>query len=143
VVIIVILYKHYKHENHSPDLRGGSREAIFSRFKYTPEFPFMSKFDTVDLDRFSKVYNIAGRVKFIMGRPYKLYHTEKSTWLYPWEFPEEINMRCIKEASTRCNEPIIMIKREEDKLSGLAVPTPKDVVRVSDCFDKIYERCQA
>jgi hypothetical protein len=124
------------------EMTGGSREYIFSRFNYTPEFPFISTFDTVDLDRFSKIYNIKDPVKFIMGRPYKYYHTKESTWMYPWEFPQEIHMKCIKEAATRCNEPIIMIKKEEDKLSGLAAPTPKDIVRVSDCYNKVYEQCQ-
>lgn len=123
------------------DMVGGSRAAIFSRFQYQPEFPFISQLDTDDPVRFSKVYNVAGPVKFITGRPYKYYHTLASTWAYPWQFPQQINLPCIRQASDHCQEPIIMVKKEEDKLGGLGVATPKDIVRPSPCFDKFYEQC--
>jgi len=135
--IMILIFAKTTHQ-----LYGGSREAIFSRFNYIPEFPFISQLDTVDLERFSKVYNIKDPLKFTAGRPYRYYHTDHSTWVYPWDFPQEIQMRCIKEASDKCHEPIIMIKKEEDKLSGLAVSNPKDIVRVSDCYNKVYEQCQ-
>jgi hypothetical protein len=122
-------------------LMGGSREAIFSRFKYLPQFPFISRMDTKNLDVFSKEYTARGPLTFISGRPYNLYDTKASTWIYPWYFPQEINMKCAEHAAKRCNEPIIMIKREEDKLSGLAAPNPKDIVRVSDCYRNVYENC--
>jgi len=128
---------------------GGGREAIFSRFNYTPEFPFMSKLDTVDYIRYSRVYNTPGPVKFISGRPYKYYRSQdihiipqmQSTWLYPWHFPQEINAPCIARASRRCHDDIIPIKDEVGKMSGLAVETPRDIVHVSPCFDRIYEKC--
>jgi hypothetical protein len=121
---------------------GGGREAIFSRFSYQPDFPMISQFDTVDLDRFSKVYNIAGPRKYIMGRPYRYYHTEDSTWLYPWDFPRPINYTCLKTAIKECHEPLITIKTEEDKLGGLGVETPRDIVHVSPCFNKEYDKCK-
>jgi len=143
IIIFILLFTIiFKFTHTKPQLYGGSRESIFSRFNYTPEFPFISKLDTVDLDRFSKVYNIKDPVKFIAGRPYRYYHTDQSTWTYPWEFPQEIHMQCIKKAATQCHEPIIMIKKEEDKLSGLAVSNPKDIIRVSDCYNNVYDQCQ-
>lgn len=137
VTVIIIVISHDRSQ-----LIGGSREAIFSRFNYTPEFPFISQLDTVDLDRYSKVYNLTDPIKFIAGRPYKYYHTEHSTWVYPWEFPQEINTTCINLAAHKCHEPIIMPKKDEEKLNGLAVSNPKDIVRVSKCFDRVYEHCQ-
>lgn len=121
---------------------GGSRDAIFSRFNYTPEFPMISKLDTVDLDRFSKIYNFPGPLKLIMGRPYRLYDSKESTWLYPWHFPEPVDTPCLQEASTSCDEPVVMIKKEEEKLGGLSVKTPSDIVHVSSCFDEVYQRCR-
>jgi hypothetical protein len=116
---------------------GGSRAAIFSRFNYTPDFPMMSQFDTVDLDRFSKTYNTADPIRFISGRPYRFYHTKDSTWLYPWHFPQEIDDQTIQRASRICREPITLVKKvEEDKMGGLAILTPKDVVKVSPCFER-------
>ena len=122
--------------------RGGSRSAIFSRFSYQPDFPFISQFDTVNLDRFSRVYNEPGPVKFVQGRPYRLYQSEDSTWLYPWEFPQKINYRCLRVPSDRCHEPpIITVKKAKDKLKGLAVESPKEIVRVTPCYSRWYEKC--
>jgi hypothetical protein len=120
---------------------GGSRDDMFSRFNYIPDFPMISQLDQVDLDRYSKVYNHAGPLKLIMGRPYRFYDSYDSTWLYPWHFPEEIDKPCLQEASTRCHEPIVMIKKETDKLGGLGVLTPADLVHVSPCFDETYQHC--
>lgn len=121
--------------------QGGSREAIFSRFSYIPDFPFISQLDQVDLDRFSKSYNVAGPIKLISGRPYRYYRTEDSTWVYPWQFPQPINKGCIQKAVDRCHENVIMLKKEEDKTGGLSVDTPKDIVRVSPCFNQTYTDC--
>jgi len=122
---------------------GGSREAIFSRFNYTPDFPMISQLDTVNFDRFSKVYNIAGSLKFIGGRPYRYYKSEDSTWLYPWDFPQEIDRHCTQKASQKCHEPpVILVKKEVEKLNGLATKTPADIVHVSPCFLEAYEKCQ-
>ena len=144
VVIILLIILIYTRSPISDgySLIGGSRESIFSRFNYNPEFPMISQLDTVDFDRFSKVYNTAGPLKFISGRPYRYYKSEDSTWLYPWNFPHEMDRQCTKYASMRCNEsPIILVKKEEEKLHGLAVQTPKDIVRTSSCFNKNYEQC--
>jgi len=134
LVLIILIYS-------KNDQNGGSREAIFSRFEYAPEFPFISQFDMTNLDRFSKIYNIPGPIKFISGRPYKYYRTNESTWLYPWDFPQEVNHSCIRQASMRCHEPIILVKKEEAKLSGLSAQTPKDIVQPSSCFSQLYEQC--
>lgn len=145
VVIIIItvttVYCHYWNGNVDRQF-GGDRAAIFSRFNYQPQFPFISTFNTVDLERFSKVYNMTDPVVFFSGRPYKYYHTEDSTWLYPWHFPQEVHLDCIQEAVNKCHEPIILVKKEEDKLGGLGVKTPKDIVHPSACFIKWYENCQ-
>lgn len=132
------------------DLEGGGREAIFSRFKYQPDFPMMSQLDTVDLDRFSKVYNEAGPIKFYVGRPYRFYQTAEthgitkgtSTWLYPWDFPRPIDEPCMQKASHKCHEPVMTVKSESDKLSGLGAQTPKDLVKTSDCYNRVFKECQ-
>ena len=132
------------------ELEGGGREAIFSRFNYQPDFPLMSQLDTVDLDRFSKVYNEAGPLKFYVGRPYRFYQTKgtngimsgTSTWLYPWDFPRQIDQPCLQTASHKCNEPIMTVNSEDDKLSGLGAQTPKDLVYASPCFNRVYKECQ-
>jgi hypothetical protein len=138
-ILIILIYRKPSHEN---EMLGGSRTAIFSRFNYTPDFPMISQFDQVDYNRFSKVYNISDPIKFISGRPYKFYHTADSTWLNPWTFPQEINKPCLQRAMNRCNEHVVMLKSEEDKLGGLSISTPKDIVRVTPCFDQVYEQCQ-
>lgn len=121
---------------------GGSRDVIFNRFSYQPEFPFISQFDTVDLNRFSKAYNVPGPIKFLYNRPYSFYHTKASTWLYPWEFPQEINYRCIEEAERKCRENKIQINKQGvDKLGGLAIQTRSDVVHTSPCYNRIYDQC--
>lgn len=129
------------------DLEGGGREAIFSRFNYQPDFPMMSQLDTVDLDRFSKVYNEAGPLKFYVGRPYRFYQTKDpspgtSTWLYPWDFPQPIDESCMQKASHKCHEPIMTVKSENDKLSGLGAETPKDLVLPSACYNRVFKECQ-
>lgn len=137
VILIIIIYLIYE-QSPTSELIGGSRENIFSRFNYTPSFPMISQFDK----GYSKVYNIAEPIKFIGGRPYKYYRTEKSTWLNPWDFPHEMNTQCTKYASNRCGEqPIIVVKKDAEKLNGLSTKTPKDVVHVSSCFNKFYEQC--
>ena len=127
---------------HNPHTQnGGSREAIFSRFSYQPEFPFISQSIITNLDRFSKTYNVAGNLKFIQGRPYRYYWTMDSNWAYPWTFPESIHTNCVQKASDHCNEPVQNIKTVTQKLNGLAVDSAKDIVRRSQCFDQIYSTC--
>ena len=138
VIIGLILWSHPSHEN---EMTGGSREVIFSRFSYQPDFPNISQFDTIDLDRFSKVYNTPGPLKIISGRPYRFYHTKDSTWLDPWDFPQMVINTCLQKAMRQCQEPIVTLKSEEDKLSGLEAETPPDMVHVSPCFDAVYEAC--
>jgi hypothetical protein len=141
VIAVILIYLIYR-QSTPPEFIGGSREAIFSRFNYTPTFPMISQLDAVDLNRFSKVYNTPGPLKFVGGRPYKYYKSEDSTWLYPWNFPHEISRQCTKYASDRCNEPpIALVKKDEEKLHGLGVSTPKDLVNVTSCFNKFYEQC--
>jgi hypothetical protein len=120
---------------------GGSREAIFSRFSYHPSFPFISQLDQIDPERFSKVYNSAGPLKLISGRPYRYYRTEDSTWVYPWQFPQPIHTQCLEQAMSKCHEPVVTIKKEDDKLGGLSVETPRDIVKVTPCFDRVYTEC--
>ena len=95
----------------------------------------------MDYNLLSKTYNVADPPIFIMGRPYQYLHSVDSTWLYPWHFPREINKSCLQKAIDKCNEPIIMIKSEEDKLGGLGVATPTDIVRPSSCFHHVYDNC--
>ena len=134
VVVLIVIISYFINRRDMNDIIGGSRSAIFSRFNYQPEFPFISKFDKKDLDLFSKEYNMVDNVKFIVGRPYKFYHSKESTWLYPWQFPQEIDDTRIQQAINQCKEPMIMIKTITDKLGGLSVETPKDVVYPSTCF---------
>jgi hypothetical protein len=124
---------------------GGGRSAIFSRFYYEPQFPFMSKLDDKDLDVFSKIYNTAGPLKLIMGRPYRYYTMPEGNWGYPWHFPEPVDSKCLSVASDRCEENIgfVPIKTEAEKLGGLFYQTPKDVIRPSKCFDSVYRQCRA
>lgn len=139
VLVLLVLFALYSFPT---EMIGGSRSAIFSRFTYQPDPPYMSTLDTVDPDRFSKTYNTAGPTKFIMGRPYKYYKTKNRTWLYPWSFPQEINTSCIMRANDQCEgENLIMIKQSEEKLGGLGVATPQDIFRGTPCFNKVYEAC--
>jgi hypothetical protein len=121
---------------------GGSRTSIFSRFSYQPEFPFISQLDVVDLNRFSKVYNITGPIKFIHNRPYRYYHSKNSDWLYPWEFPQEINYPCIRLANSKCHDNTVQIMKEGgDKLDSIAIHTKSDIVKTSPCFNRVYDEC--
>src|SRR5207245_5673247 len=88
------------------DQIGGTRAAIFSRFHYEPQYPFISKFDMRDLNRFSKYYNTAGPLEWIVARPYRFYTMPDGNWGYPWHFPEKANYDCLKLSSDRCEEPI-------------------------------------
>lgn len=126
---------------HSHRLMGGSREAIFSRFDYEPDFPFISQMDQNDLDLFSKTYNQKEGLRFLVGRPYRRYQTPSSTWIYPWEFPQPIHQRCIDQTSARCHETVILPKKEEEKLNGIAGRNPPDRQSVSQCFDTFYQQC--
>lgn len=121
---------------------GGSREAIFSRFEYQPDFPMISQLDTVNFNQFSKIYNTGDDTKFIMGRPYRYYHTKNSTWTYPWTFPQEIDRYCIQKASSTCGDKFVQIKQPDEKLSGLGADTPKDIFIPSKCFNQTYNDCQ-
>ncbi len=118
-------------------LSGGGRKAIFSRFHYTPEFPYISKLDTIDRNRFSKVYNVAGPLKFIMGRPYRNYQAKDGNWTYPSHFPEPNDDRCVRLASDRCDEPITLPSK-----NVLIIPQSKEVIRPSKCFDSVYKQCR-
>lgn len=121
---------------------GGSRTSIFSRFSYQPEFPFISQLDAVDLNRFSKVYNISGPIKFIHNRPYRYYHSKNSDWLYPWEFPQEINYPCIRLSNSKCHDNAVQIMKEGgDKLDSIAIHTKSDIVQTSPCFNRVYDAC--
>jgi len=123
---------------------GGSRSAVFSRFHYLPQYPFMSKLDTVDLNVFSKIYNVPQRLEIIMGRPYRNYRMADGNWGYPWHFPEPADHTCLQLAEERCGEEAItLLKTPDQKLGGLGVETPKDIVRPSKCFDYVYKQCRA
>uniref|UniRef100_A0A6C0BL15 Uncharacterized protein n=1 Tax=viral metagenome TaxID=1070528 RepID=A0A6C0BL15_9ZZZZ len=138
VVCLVCFRRSFDKNQH-----GGSRAAIFSRFSYQPDFPMISQLTTVDFDRFSRVYNREGPLKLMAGRPYRFDSTRPNvSWLYPWHFPQELDPVCLQRAMTRCQEPVISLKSESDKLGGLAVETPKEIVELSPCFDQIYTNCQ-
>lgn len=123
---------------------GGSRAAIFSRFYYEPQFPFISKFDDKDLNVFSKIYNTAGPLKIMMGRPYRYYTMAEGNWGYPWHFPGPIMTRCFRLASDLCEENIgiIPIKTEAQKRGGLFYENPREIIRPSKCFDSVYQQCK-
>jgi hypothetical protein len=102
----------------------------------------MSKLDTVDFNIFSKIYNVPQRVKIIEGRPYRNYRMADGNWGYPWHFPRPTNHRCIKLAEERCHEEVItLLKTPDQKLGGLGVLVPKDIVRPSKCFDYVIRQC--
>jgi len=128
----------YKNQN------GGSRSAIFSRFHYIPQYPFMSKLDLVDYNIFSKTYNYPGPLKIIVGRPYRNYRMPDGNWGYPWHFPEPADHTCLKLAETRCHEDVIILNKTADqKLGGLGVTAPKDMIKPSKCFDSVYKQCRS
>jgi hypothetical protein len=135
--LIYLIY----HTDGPTDLIGGSRSSIFSRFRYEPDFPMISKMDQNLPDRLSKRYNSEGPVQLFAGRPYEFYSTNDSTWVNPWHFPEQVNGPCLQAAMDQCHEHMTLVKSDEDKLSGLAAATPKDVVNVSACFDRVYKQC--
>jgi hypothetical protein len=142
VVVTAWVLMFHSQKQSSQDLLGGSRQAIFSRFAYIPDYPMISQMDLKDYDLLSKKYNVADPLELMAGRPYRYYHSPESTWLYPWHFPQDFDHRCLNEASKRCNEPIILVKKETDKMGGMSVETPKDLVRLSPCFNRVYDRCQ-
>ena len=130
-----------KAPRHDQSQIAGGRKEIFSRFEYQPQYPFISQLDTIDLNRFSRQYNIGGPLKFIAGRPYRYYKTEDSLWVYPWDFPQQINHKCFNRANRQCHQSINLVKKEEEKLSGLASQTPADVVHPSNCWQSVYQKC--
>jgi hypothetical protein len=123
---------------------GGSRAAIFSRFYYEPQFPFISKLDDKDLNVFSKIYNTPGPLKIMMGRPYRYYTMAEGNWGYPWHFPGPIVTRCFRLAADLCEENIgiIPIKTEAQKRGGLFYENPREIIHPSKCFDSVYYQCK-
>jgi hypothetical protein len=64
-------------------------------------------------------------------------------WGYPWHFPRPIDYKCLKLATTRCHEGDIVLNRTSDqKLGGLGVIGPEDILKPSACFDSVYQQCR-
>ncbi len=142
IIIISIYYLSDRFRNFE-NQSGGSRSAVFSRWHYTPEYPMISRLDLIDYNLFSKTYNTAGPLKIIVGRPYRNYMMSNGNWDYPWHFPEQDDHSCLKLAESRCNEDIITLNKSADqKLGGLGVTAPKDLLRTSKCFDYVYKQCR-
>jgi len=140
IISIIIILLYFRNNTQY----GGSRHAIFSRFKYLPQYPFISQLDIDNTDVLSKKYTSKSPLIYLAGRPYRSYDTKQSTWINPWHFPQEINMYCIQDATNRCNERLQgkgIIKDEKDKMSGKAISNPRDIVRTTECFNTHYERC--
>jgi len=112
---------------------GGSRVDLFNRFNYMPVKPYRSTFSDSgrpDLEyrgKFSKRYNHPGRLKIIMGRPYRNYRMKSGNWGNPWHFPESSNVSCLNLASRRCKEPIDLTKNH-------IIP--------SKFVDSVYQQCR-
>ncbi len=137
LVIIVLGIIMSRQSNRDLDIHnsvGGSREAIFSRFAYLPfETPFLGP----------KLYQNQSPIKIISGRPYRFYYQKDGSWLNPWSYPLPIDRKCINQSLEKCQEPpIILVKKEEEKLHGLASPTPPDLFLPSPCFNQQYQLCQ-
>lgn len=126
-LLTVIIACIYKHGTGQSKQEGGGRKAIFSRFHYEPQFPFMSKFDKYNPNLASKTYNVAGPIRFIVQRPYRNYYMPLGNWGYPWHFPEPIDRHCQYFAADRCDEKL---------------DWQKDMVRPSTCFDSVYKQCR-
>lgn len=141
IIICVILWMFYITKNDDSYQIGGSREAIFSRFSYQPDYPFISTFDTQNLDLLSKKYTSPSGYVFIGGRPYLSYDTPQSSWINPWIFPQQSHINCLQKSLDHCNEYVISIKNEMDKLGGLSVTSPEDIVKMSPCFNQTYNQC--
>jgi hypothetical protein len=137
IVGLVILASQITNIN-SQTQSGGGRKAIFSRFHYTPQFPFTSKLDMRDRNMFSKDYNFGGPLKFIEGRPYRFYKMKDGNWDGPATFPEPDDLRCVRLASARCEEPITLPAQ-----GVLNLPKSKEITRPSQCFDSVYQQCRA
>jgi len=163
IIILIILWLCFAGSTQTNTQIGGSREAIFSRFHYLPSPNFISQFDTIDYDRFSKVYSQLDNLKFIVARPYSLAHGAKpfqssqpsinnqpteqepsiwgnrpTTWLETWQFPIPLDQPCLQKVINHCHEPVFSLKTDEDKLSGLSVDTPPDLQHVSPCFEQTW-----
>jgi len=127
-LIILLVFCAYFWGTDQNNQVGGSREGIFSRFKYEPQYPFMSKFTEDDPVKFSKRYNRAGPLRLIMSRPYRFYTMPLGNWGYPWHFPERTDPYCLVLSSDRCDEPI---------------DWEKELIRPSKCFDSVYKQCRS
>jgi len=71
-------------------LFGGGRNAIFSRFNYIPAVDFMSKFDVIDVDKYSKLYSGVDKTVKISDRYYDRYTMLDGNWSDPWYFPTNL-----------------------------------------------------
>ena len=145
IIIFVLVYPDLDGPNQTlmTQQNGSGRTSIFSRFSYLPQYPFISQFSQDD-PRLSKRYNTPERMKIIMGRPYRVYQMNLGNWGYPWTFPEPTDTRCLQLSQDRCNEEVVtLIKTPEQKLGGLGVVSPKEIVRPSRCFDSVYRQCRS
>ena len=130
LIVILLICLSFKsiHIKQSYNLSGGDmRAAVFSRFDYKPQFPFMSTFTMDDPNRFSKRYNRAGPLKLIVQRPYRFYTMPLGNWGYPWTFPRPKDNHCLQFANDRCDEHLNW---------------KKDVIHPSLCFNSVYQQCR-
>lgn len=102
----------------------GYRGDLFTRFNYLPMHDMLGQ-----RDRFkSKFPNIKpGRLKIIMGRPYRTDDDREGSWHYPWHFPEVTDLKCMDLSSELCDERLDMRKQ---------------FIKPSRCFDEVYAQCR-
>jgi hypothetical protein len=148
LVVAVIFFIYRKRFRPHLMIGGDSRASVFSRFFYEPEMamPYYSKMTrTPEQDnRLAFTYVKPGKLKLIMGRPYRLYRSNDGSWIYPWNFNQYVYPDCLRQAALICKEPVVtLIKTEMGKLGGLGVVTPKDVIHTSQCFDREFQKCSA
>jgi hypothetical protein len=132
LVLVLVLDRKSTSVSVSEQTGGSSRADLFARFNYMPVRKFISRFTEKD-PRLSKHYNKPGRLKIIMGRPYRFYSMAirdggGGEWGYPWHFPEYSDIGCLRLSSFRCNEKIDL---------------SEDFILPTKCFDEVYKQCRS
>lgn len=125
LVITVTVILIYVFASKSPDeIVEGYRGDLFTRFHYLPMSDMLGQ-----RGRFkSKFPNIKpGRLKIIMGRPYRKYDDKEGSWHYPWHFPEVTDLKCLDLSNELCDEKLNMRKQ---------------FIKPSRCFDEVYSQCR-
>jgi hypothetical protein len=91
VILFILCYAKMTMDKRSTcSLLGGGRNAIFSRFNYIPAVDFMSKFDVIDVDKYSKLYSDVDKTVKISDRYYDRYTMLDGNWSDTWYFPTNL-----------------------------------------------------